>query len=182
MRWITHTHTQRYYTHYKTIGCGHLYQGRFKSFPIEKDTYFFQLCRYVKRNPVRAGLVQKAEDWKWSSLWIRERGVPEWKNLLSEWPVERPIAYMEWVNELQQDEEERCKQIRYATKRGRPFGSESWIQKNGKASWSSFNIEAKRETKKRYLTPFVFPEPKFRLQKQGFDLMLCFCFGIVVVW
>lgn len=132
MRWITHTHTQRYYTHYKTIGCGHLYQGRFKSFPVEKDTYFLQLCRYVKRNPVRAGLAQKAEDWKWSSLWIRKRGVPEWKNLLSEWPVERPIAYMEWVNELQQDEEERCKQIRYATKRGRPFGSESWIQKTAK--------------------------------------------------
>lgn len=81
---------------------------------------------------MRAGLLQKAEDWKWSSAWIRERGTAEKKKLLSDWPVERPSAYMEWVNELQKDEEERCEQIRYATKRGRPFGSESWIQKTAK--------------------------------------------------
>lgn len=129
MRWITHTHTQRYHTHYKTTGYGHVYQGRFKSFPVEKDEYFLQLCRYVERNPVRSGLVQKAKDWKWSSLWIREHGTVEQKKLLSEWPVDRPLAYREWVNECQGNEEEQCEQIRGSIKRGRPFGSEGWIQK-----------------------------------------------------
>ena len=62
MRWITHTHTQRYHTHYKTIGYGHIYQGRYKSFPIQKDNHFLQVCRYVERNSLRAGLVQKAQD------------------------------------------------------------------------------------------------------------------------
>ena len=36
-RWLTHTHTMRWHAHYKTQGTGHLYQGRFKSFPIEED-------------------------------------------------------------------------------------------------------------------------------------------------
>ena len=74
MRWITHTHTQRWHTHYKSTGYGHVYQGRYKSFPIEKDNYFLQACRYIERNSLRAGLVKKAEDWRWSSLWIREFG------------------------------------------------------------------------------------------------------------
>lgn len=94
MRWITHTHTQRYHSHYKTIGYGHLYQGRYKSFPIEKDNHFIQICRYIERNPIRAGLVKKAQNWKWSSLWIREYGNDEQKKLFSDWIVEMPIGYM----------------------------------------------------------------------------------------
>jgi len=127
MRWVTHTHTQRYHTHYKSIGYGHVYQGRFKSFPVEKDAYFLQLCRYVERNPLRAGLVQKAQEWRWGSLWIRERETDEQKTLLSGWPVDLPIAYLKWVNALQKDEEEKLEKIRHSIKRGKPFGSESWI-------------------------------------------------------
>ncbi len=100
MRWITHTHTQRYHAHYKTIGCGHVYQGRFKSFLVEKDNHFLQVCRYVERNSLRAGLTEKAQDWKWSSLWIRENGNEEQKKLLAKWPVEMPDGYLEWVNTL----------------------------------------------------------------------------------
>ena len=95
MRWITHTHTQRYHSRYKTIGYGHIYQGRYKSFPIEKDNHFLQVCRYIERNPLRAKLVKKAQNWKWSSLWIRENGTKKQKLLLSEWPVEKPFAYLD---------------------------------------------------------------------------------------
>jgi putative transposase len=45
-----------------------LYQGRFKSFPVESDEHFYAVVRYVERNAVRAGLVQHAEDWQWGSL------------------------------------------------------------------------------------------------------------------
>src|SRR4030042_620738 len=98
MRWITHTHTQRWHANHNSIGHGHIYQGRYKSFPIERDNHFLQVCRYAERNPLRAGLVQKAEDWKWSSLWIRKNGTEKQKLLLSDWPVDEPNLYLDWTN------------------------------------------------------------------------------------
>ena len=54
LRWVTATHTQRYHAHYHTSGEGHLYQSRFKSFPVADDDHFLVVCRYVERNPLRA--------------------------------------------------------------------------------------------------------------------------------
>src|SRR3954447_20502884 len=59
--WLTLTHTQRWHAHYRDVGTGHLYQGRFKSFPVAEDAHFLQVCRYVERNALRAGLVRRAE-------------------------------------------------------------------------------------------------------------------------
>jgi putative transposase len=57
--WLTLTHTQRWRAHRGTTGAGHVYQGRFKSFPVEQDEHFFTVARYVERNALRAGLVRK---------------------------------------------------------------------------------------------------------------------------
>ena len=57
LRWMTHTHTMRWHAHHRTAGTGHVYQGRFKSFPVQTDEYLFSLLRYVERNALRAGLV-----------------------------------------------------------------------------------------------------------------------------
>ncbi len=57
LRWVTNTHTQRYHAHYHTSGTGHIYQGRFKSFPIQSDPHLLIALRYVERNPLRAKLV-----------------------------------------------------------------------------------------------------------------------------
>ncbi len=46
---------------------GHLFQGRYKAILIQKDTHLPEVCRYVVLNPVRAKMVEKPEDWKWSS-------------------------------------------------------------------------------------------------------------------
>ena len=70
LRWLTVTHTQRWHAHYHTSGSGHLYQGRFKSFPIESDEHLYAVLRYVERNPVRANLIERAEAWRWG----RKRG------------------------------------------------------------------------------------------------------------
>ena len=128
MRYLTHTHTQRYHSHYKTIGYGHIYQGRYKSFPVQQDNHLLQLCRYVERNPLRAGLVEKAQDWKYSSLYIRRYGSKEQRGILSEWPVRQTKSYLSWVNTLQKDEEEKLKNIRYSIQKGKPFGNDSWIK------------------------------------------------------
>ncbi len=74
------------HAHYGSGGEGHIYQGRFKSFPIQDDEHFFTVCRSVERNALRASLVNRAEDWKWGSLsrWFA-KAEPEPK-LLSRWP------------------------------------------------------------------------------------------------
>ena len=50
-RWMTHTHSMRWHAHYHTSGTGHIYQGRFKSFPVQGDDHFYTVDRYVERNP-----------------------------------------------------------------------------------------------------------------------------------
>src|SRR4051812_14079060 len=84
MRWLLTTHAQRYHRHYGTSG--HVWQGRFKAFPVQDDDHLATVLRYVERNPLRAGLVARAEDWAWSSLvgwlagdpllWRRRAGAP----------------------------------------------------------------------------------------------------------
>ena len=48
--------------------CGHVFQGRFKSILVDKEAYLLELARYIVLNPVRAGMVQRAQDWPWSSF------------------------------------------------------------------------------------------------------------------
>lgn len=77
MRLLTVTHTQRWHSAHGTAGTGPLYQGRFKSFPIQGDEHFLTVCRYVERNALRANIVDLAEMWQWSSLWHRTQGDPK---------------------------------------------------------------------------------------------------------
>ena len=58
-QWLTLTHTQRYNAHYQTTGEGHLYQGRYKSFPVQSDEHFLSVCRYVERNAFAADLCEQ---------------------------------------------------------------------------------------------------------------------------
>ena len=66
---------------------GHVYQGRFKSFPIAADEHLLAVLRYVDRNPLRAGLVRRAEEWRWGSLYRRTQGTAEERALLADPPV-----------------------------------------------------------------------------------------------
>lgn len=126
MRWITLTHTQRWHAHYKNVGHGHVYQGRYKSFPVQKDEHFLQLVRYVERNAKRAGLVKHAEEWRWSSLYHREQKF-ERQQLLNAWPIKPDTNYLDWVNTPQPKEE--IELIRYHIQRGRPYGTDIWMKR-----------------------------------------------------
>jgi putative transposase len=124
---ITLTHTQRYHSKTRTAGYGHVYQGRYKSLPVESDRHFLTLVRYVERNAQRAALVKKAEDWPWSSVYARLHGKEKQKKMLSPWPMAEPRHYREWLNASQGKEE--IENIRYAIKKSRPYGSEQWVSK-----------------------------------------------------
>jgi len=143
MRWLTLTHTQRHHAATKTIGGGHIYQGRYKSFIVSTDEHFLTLCRYVERNALRAGLVQRAEDWRWSSLWIRINAAEKAKKFLASWPVPESINYLSWINE--QEEREIIDSIRSAIRRGNPFGRKEWAQKIVK----QFSLESTFRTRGR---------------------------------
>jgi len=123
-RWLAHTHAMRWHVAHQTVGRGHLYQGRFKSFPIQADEHFLTVCRYVERNALRAGVVQRAEDWRWGSLWARRQGNAELKALLSDWPLERPRNWAAWVNQPLTEQEAAALQV--CLKRNRPYGDEPW--------------------------------------------------------
>jgi putative transposase len=126
-RWFTLTHTQRWHAHHRTAGTGHLYQGRFKSFPVESDDHFLTMVRYVERNPLRANLVERAQDWRWSSLWRHLSGDKELAKLLSDWPIERPRHWLKQVNQPLTECE--LTAIRRCLQRGAPFGDEEWTQR-----------------------------------------------------
>jgi len=123
--WVTMTHTQRWHAYRESAGTGHVYQGRYKSFPVQQDAHFLMVCRYVERNPLRAGLVSRAEDWRWSSLWHRTHGAPGKTVWLSRWPIERPPSWDEWVNESQPQTE--LENVRRSARRGQPYGSRDWV-------------------------------------------------------
>lgn len=125
MGWLTMTHTQRWHVIHNTTGTGHLYQGRYKSFPVQTNEYFLQVCRYVERNALRANLVPKAELWRWSSAWRREYGSEQQKKLLEPWPVAMPENYRAWLHEPQSDGE--LEALRQSVNRGQPFGNAAWV-------------------------------------------------------
>ena len=122
---VTLTHTQRYHAQTRTVGYGHVYQGRYKSLPVELGGHFLTVVRYVERNAKRAALVKRAEDWPWSSVHVRLYGDARQKQVLSPWPVREPKDYVAWLNRSQPKEE--IDNLRYAIQRSRPYGSERWI-------------------------------------------------------
>ena len=97
MHWVTSTHVHRYQEHYGIVGSGHVYQRRFKNRPCRDERGVLGLIRYVEANPLKAGLVQRAEDWRWSSLWLRAHGDPE--GLLAPCPLELPANWADYINQ-----------------------------------------------------------------------------------
>jgi len=124
LRWLTHTHVMRWHSHFGTSGTGHLYQGRFKAFPIQTDDHFYTVVRYVERNALRANLVARAEDWRWSSLWRRISGKPGARDVLARWPLPEPSHWLAHVNGVQTEQEVAA--VREAIRRGHPFGLPAW--------------------------------------------------------
>ena len=127
MGWLSNTHTRRWHASKSTIGEGHLYQGRYKSFICQKDDYFLTLVRYVERNAKKADLRRLAEDWQWSSLYRREKGSAEQKNILSEWPIDIPNDYLLLVNQDQDINEEET--IESSIVKSNPYGDIDWVKK-----------------------------------------------------
>jgi len=129
MQQLTNTHVKRWKEHRHETGFGHLYQGRYKSFPVQTDEYFYRVVRYVERNALRANLVASADLWPWSSVGCGSRK-DSLRGILSDWPLPRPTHWTELVNEPLTESELRA--IRHSANRGTPYGDEHWTSATSK--------------------------------------------------
>ena len=125
MQRLTITHVARWQRQRRRVGFGHIYQGRFKSFPVSKDKYFHDVAHYIERNAQRAKLVKRAADWRWSSLWRKEHESVDDDWQLSSWPVRRPSDWRKLVSAPQ--DVSKLKALRECIRRGRPYGPEDWV-------------------------------------------------------
>ena len=125
MQRLTTTHVRRWHLHRHTVGTGHLYQGTYKSFPIEDDDHLYTALRYVERNPVRPTMCDRAEKWQWSSLWRwLHPAENDSRPVLCPWPIPRPNDWVARVNRALTKKEQEA--VRTSVTRGRPFGTEAW--------------------------------------------------------
>jgi putative transposase len=156
MGWVGVTHVRRYHEHYHSRGGGHLYQGRFKSFPVAEDEYFLALCRYVEANPLRAGLIAQAQEWRWGGLWRRTHKVePDDAMVLSPWPVERPRNWTARVNAKLG--EAKLESLRECVNRGRPMGNESWVAETARRLGLEFTLRGPGRPRKKTISDVRVP-------------------------
>jgi putative transposase len=134
LSWLTNTHVKRYRAHYRSTS-GHLYQGRYKSFPVQDDSHFLTLLRYVEANPLRAKRVARAQLWNWSSLGCETELA---SGLLDPWPVRRPREWLTLVNQpLPAPEHAR---VKASLERGRPLGDEQWTARAARKFGLDFTL------------------------------------------
>ena len=117
MQWWMTSHVRRYHRHYRSHG--HVWQGRFKSFPIQEDGHLLTVLRYVLRNPVRAGLVEHTSQWPWSSLHRPHLTDPS--------PIPLPEEWTTWIDQPLFDHD--LTALRTCVNRQQPFGAPEWQQR-----------------------------------------------------
>lgn len=136
-RWMQRLLTaqvRRYYR--RSLGSGHVWQGRFKAFPVQSDAHLLTVLRYVERNPLRAGLVAQAQTWPWSSAhWWGKAGAPEF---LQAGPLPRPGDWEQWVNTPQTAAE--VDVLRRCVNRGAPWGDRTWVERTAKQLGLEFSL------------------------------------------
>lgn len=129
------SHTQRFHRHYQSGG--HVWQGRFKSPVIQNDEHLLTVLRYIEANPLRAKIVARAEDYRWSSY--RVHGLGEADELvdrlvtfdeLGAYPAVRQRRWAQKVHRAL--EPERLAEIRRSVATGLPYGSQRWVERLSK--------------------------------------------------
>jgi len=127
MQWLQTTHVRRYHGHYHASG--HVWQGRFKAFPVEDDDHLLTVMRYAERNPLRAGLVREVDAWPWSSLTLVGQKVrPAW---YCDGPTRRGRDWLAHVAQPQTDME--LLALRRCVNRGSPYGNAPWTARTATA-------------------------------------------------
>jgi REP-associated tyrosine transposase len=124
MQRLMNTHICRYLRHYPPASSGHIYQGRYSNPLVETSSGLIHVIRYVEANALSAGLVKRAEHYKWSSA--SPHAADEGRPVLAEWPIERPANWLAYLNTPTPADE--LNRIQRSARRGAPYGSDEWVQ------------------------------------------------------
>jgi putative transposase len=123
---LTITHVRRWLIHREQVGTGHVYQGRYKSFAMKDGPHLSTVCRYVERNPLRAGRVSSSAEWPWSSA--GQNGLAEELRVeLTDFPARRRADWAAWVDQPQTAAEEAS--IKRCILESRPYGDPQWMER-----------------------------------------------------
>jgi putative transposase len=142
MHWLLTSHVRRHHRLRHTSG--HIWQGRFKAFPIQADGHLLTVLRYVEGNAVRAGLADRAEAWPWSSAAARDAGErPPW---LVDGPVPRPTGWLRWVNQPLSERE--WEGLRRSVVRGTPWGEAVWAAATARRLGLEFTLRPRGRPRK----------------------------------
>jgi putative transposase len=147
MGWFQATHAKRWRQHRRKTGEGCVYQGPYRAVAVQSDRHFLIAARYVERNPLRAGLVSRAEAWPWSSAGQRESGIRFLE--LANWPVDRPGNWTEVVNADPGGAED----VRRSVARGVPFGTDEWVR----TTFGAPALRTRGRPRGPKTTPALFP-------------------------
>jgi putative transposase len=120
---LTLTHAKHWHAAHPVRAAGRLYRGRFRSFPVQAEAPWYAVLRHVERAPVRAGFVDRVEDWPWSELASHLHPGPP-HTPLPDGPVSRPADWVAYVN--QEPPAAEAEAVRRSEARGCPFGSADW--------------------------------------------------------
>lgn len=138
VHWLMTTHVRSHLGGYRSSG--HVWQGRFKAFPIQEDEHLLAVLRYIERNSLRAGLVGQAEDWPWSRLrWLAApTGAPV---RLEPVAVPRGTVWVDGVDAVTSDIDLQI--LRESMRRDRPFGAAEWTVETAKAVNLEWSLNAR---------------------------------------
>jgi putative transposase len=129
------SHTQRYHKHHRSGG--HVWQGRFKSPVIQNDEHLLTVLRYIEANPLRAGIVENAADYRWSSYLLHGTGAADaLVDRLSTYEELSPnpkTRQRKWALKVHQPlEEATLARVRLSTASGLPMGAKAWVDRLAK--------------------------------------------------
>jgi putative transposase len=126
------SHTQRYHKHHRSGG--HVWQGRFKSPVIQNDEHLLTVLRYIEANPVRANIVARADDYRWSSYLSHGLGQadPLVDSLVTYQQISRSakVRQQKWAAMVHRPlKKSALAAIRRSSATGLPYGDDSWVQR-----------------------------------------------------
>ena len=122
MQVLMNLHIQRYLKHYPPASPGHIYQGRYRNVIVQNGHHVLTVARYIEANPLKAGIVERAEDYEWSSAWPHSEGID--RPVLEPGAIERSAAWRTFVNEPMSAET--IQGLEHSIRKGLPIGSPEW--------------------------------------------------------
>ena len=146
------SHTQRYHGFHPSGG--HVWQGRFKSPVIQDDDHLLSVLRYIEANPLRAGIVDTAGEYPWSSVGFHGGGhsgallasLPPY-DALAAYPAARQRRWSAYVHK--QPEEAELAAIRRSSATGLPYGEGGWVDRLARRLKLDLTIRPRGRPRKR---------------------------------